>query len=242
MIFRQLFIKILLFFLLTLVSRTAWSQSEVTTFGLQLKPIISAELMNTGPQIEKVGDIEFTIEPGTGYAFGMVIRKGLNKQFSLETGINYSRRNFGLRITEDSTGFEGNSDFSYVIYEIPLLALIYVRLGENTYLNNAFGLNLNFLPSDWESFDTYFEHYSARRSWIMPALQANVGFEYRTYESGYWYLGFSFHRPFNTITVAGVLYKEDQLVKESAFFDIRGNYLTLDLRYFFYEPPNYRRR
>lgn len=231
-----------LFSLLFLLCSSLWSQSNITTVGIQIKPIISGEFLNTGPQSQKVGDIEFTITPTNGYAFGMVVRKGFNDQFSFESGINYSRRNFDLRITEDSTNFEGNSDFSYVIYEVPILGLIYVRLGERTYLNTAFGLNLNFLPSDWESFDTYFEHYSARSYWVMPALQANVGFEYRTYESGFLYLGFSFHRPFSNITEAGVLYKEGQNVKETVFFDVLGNYLTLDLRYFFHEPAQRTRR
>jgi len=224
------------------LSSLAIAQSNITTVGIQVKPIISAEFLNTGPQSEKLGDVEFTITPTNGFAFGMVIRKGLNDQFSIETGINYSRRNYDLRITEDSTSFVGNSDFSYVIYEIPVLGLIYVRLGERTYLNNAFGINLNFLPSDWESFDTYFEHYSSRSYWVVPALQANVGFEYRTYESGFLYFGFSYHQPFNNITTAGVLYKQDQIVKEVAFFDISGNYLTIDLRYFFHEKAEKRKR
>ena len=224
------------------LSSFLWAQSNITTVGIQFKPIISGELFNTGPQTQKAGQIEFTIDPSTGYAFGMVIRKGFNDQFSLETGINYTRRNYDLSIAVDSTGFVGNSDFSYVIYEIPVLGLIYVRLGERTYLNNAFGVNLNFLPSDWESFDTYFEHYSARTYWVIPALQANVGFEYRTRESGFFYAGFSFHRPFTEITRAGVLYKEDNLPKETVYFDILGNYLTLDLRYFFHEDPERKRR
>lgn len=228
----------LLFFTMTQLN----AQSNITTVGIQIKPIISAQFLNTGPQVERAGDIEFTITPTNGYSFGMVIRKGFNDQFSLETGINYTRRNYDLKITEDSTSFVGNSDFSYVIYEIPLLGLIYVQLGEKTFLNTAFGLNLNFLPSDWESFDTYFVHYSDRTYWVMPALQVNVGFEYRTYESGFLYAGFSLHRPFNTITTAGVLYKDDQVVKETVFFDIRGNYLTLDLRYFFHEDPERKRK
>ena len=240
------FPKSLVFFisLLGLMPLGIFAQSNITTVGIQLKPIISADFLNTGPQNEKIGDIDFTIEPTNGFAFGMVIRKGFNDQFSLETGINYSRRNYDLRITEDSTGFEGNSDFSYVIYEVPLLALIYVRLGENTYLNNAFGINLNFLPSDWETADYYFEHYSARSYWVVPALQANVGFEYRTYESGFLYLGFSYHQPFSNITTAGVLYKDNinEPPKETAFFDIQGNYLTIDLRYFFHEPAKRQRR
>jgi len=234
----------LIIFLTGLITFGSSAQSNITTVGIQLKPIISSEFLNTGPQSERVGAIDFTIEPSNGFAFGMVVRKGLNDQFSIESGINYSRRNYNLTIREDSANFLGESEFSYVIYEIPILALIYVRLGENTYLNNAFGLNLNFLPSDWETSDFYFQHYSARSYWVVPALQANVGFEYRTRESGFLYLGFSFHQPFTNITEAGVLYRDTDnfIEKERTFFDIQGNYLTLDLRYFFHEPAKRQRR
>lgn len=234
------------FFVLSVcLSFGLFAQKQITTFGLQFKPILSSELINTGPQSEKVGDIGFEISPRGGYSFGMVVRKGFNEQFSLETGINYTRRNFGLNITEDSTGFSESSDFRYIIYEVPILGLIYIQLGQNTYMNTAFGASLNFLPSDWESFDDYFIHYSQRESWVIPSLLANVGFEYRTRESGYWYLGFSLHRPFMNLTEAGVGYTERDYtreIKESAFFGISGNYLTIDLRYFFHEPPEWKQQ
>tara|TARA_B100001109_G_scaffold255888_1_gene262274 strand:+ start:10857 stop:11591 length:735 start_codon:yes stop_codon:yes gene_type:complete len=221
------------------------AQKEITTFGIQFKPILSSELINTGPQTQQEGDINFTIEPRAGYAFGMVIRKGFNDQFSLETGINYTQRNFKLSISEDSTGFNGSSSFKYVIYEIPVLALIYIRLGENTYMNTAFGASIDLLPSDWETIGDYYQHFSQRKSWLLPSLLANVGFEYRTYDKGYYYLGLSYHRPFTNITTAGVAYTTTdipRLEKESAFFDILGNYLTIDLRYFFHEKPQYKQR
>lgn len=216
------------------------AQQEITTFGLQFKPIISSEIINTGPQSLKQGAINFTIEPNQGYSFGMVIRKGFNKQFSFETGINYSKRNYKLNITNDTLVFNGKSDFSYVIYEIPALALIYVQMGRNVYLNTAFGMAANFLPSSWESNDYYFNHFSERKSWIVPSLLANIGTEYRTYDKGYFYFGFSYHRPFANITRAGVGYVENRLEKETAFFDITGNYLTIDLRYFFHEDPEWK--
>ncbi len=219
-----------------------FSQKRITTFGIQFKPIISSEIINTGAQTNKVNGISFTIKPNQGYSFGMVVRKGLSKQLSIESGINFSRRNFGLSIQDDSSNFRGESEFSYVIYEIPILGLVYVQMGKNSYLNTAFGTTLNFLPSDWDSFDFYFEHFSERRSWIVPSLLANIGFEYRTYDKGYLYFGFSYHRPFSSISEAGVLYKQDRIEKARSFFDISGNYLTIDLRYFFHEPPEYKKK
>ena len=218
------------------------AQQKVTTVGIQFKPILSSELINTGPQTEKVGNIGFELKPKGGYSFGMVVRKGLTKQLSIESGINFSRRNYDLSITNDSLNFNGTSDFSYIIYEIPIMGLVYVQLGQQTYLNTAFGVAFNFLPSDWDSYDYYFEHYSARKSWVLPSLLANIGFEYRTYEKGYFYLGFSYNRPFSEITTAGVLYKIDNAEQARTFFDVNGSYLTLDLRYFFNEPPDNKNR
>ncbi len=199
-------------------------------------------MINTGPQTNTEGNVNFKLEPSGGNSFGAVIRKGISKQISIETGINITRRNFDLTINEDSTNFQGTSGFKYIIYEIPILGLVYVQLGEKTFLNTAFGLSLNFLPSDWESFDYYFEHYSARRSWVVPSLLANIGFEYRTYDKGFFYVGISYNRPFTEITTAGVLYKVDQDVQETTFFEVSGNYLTIDLRYFFNEPTKNRNR
>lgn len=218
------------------------AQKEVTTFGLQFKPIISSEIINTGPQTIKQGAVSFTIEPNQGYSFGMVIRRGITDQFSFESGINYTKRNFNLSLLNDTLDLDGNSKFSYVIYEIPVMGLIYVQLGENLYLNTAFGASLNFLPSSWESFDTYFNHFSQRKSWIVPSLLANMGVEYRTRKDGTFYAGFSYHRPFSELTTAGVGYIEDKLEKEAVFFDITGNYLTIDLRYFFHEDPLWKQK
>ena len=240
-------LKSFLLFLICVLAcySTAFSQKQLTTFGIQFKPIISANIMGTGPQEKQEGDIKFTITPSGGYNFGMVIRKGFDEQFSLESGININRRNYGLSISEDSTGFVGKSDFKYMIYELPIMGLIYVKLGEQFYMNAAFGAALNFLPSDWRSYDDYFLHYSTRKSWIVPALLTNLGFEYRTKKSGFFYLGASFHRPFTKIATAGVGFREvnpPRTIKEKAFFDISGNYLTVDLRYFFQESSKWKQQ
>ena len=237
--------KIVVYVLVSLficVSLQINAQEKVTTFGLQFKPIISSELINTGPQTNQVDNIEFEIEPKSGYSFGMVIRQGLTKQLSIESGINFSRRNYRLNISDDSLNFSGTSEFRYIIYEIPIMGLVYVQLGEQFFLNTAFGASFNFLPSNWDSFDYYFEHFSARKSWVVPSLLANVGFEYRTYDKGYFYLGFSYNRPFSEITTAGVLYKIDNVEQARTFFDVNGSYLTIDLKYFFHEPRSKQNR
>ena len=234
--------RYILLFIISFLVQEVIAQKGVTTFGLQIKPIISSEIINTGPETIKEGAINFTLEPNQGYSFGMVIRRGITDQISFESGINYTKRHYNLNITNDTLNFDGKSNFSYVIYQIPALAFIYVQLGQKLYLNTAFGASLNFLPSSWDSYDTYFTHFSKRKSWIVPSLLANVGFEYRTRKDGIFYLGFSYHRPFSKITTAGVGYVEDRIQKEAAFFDVTGNYLTIDLRYFFHEEPLWKQK
>lgn len=221
------------------------AQKKVTTFGLQFKPIISSEIVNTGPLFNQEGEIGFEIAQNGGFNFGMVIRKGFTDQISLETGINYTRRTYDLTISDDTSGFSETSSFRYIIYEIPVTGMVNVQLGRQSFLNTSFGVAFNFLPSDWESADSYFQHISFRKSWVIPSLLANMGFEYRTQEKGFYYVGFSYHRPFGNITDALVAYQTPDEFgipreRERSVFEILGNYLTIDLRYFFHEDPERR--
>lgn len=228
--------------LLNFIFFSNYAQYDVPQLGIQYKPIISADIIGTGQETIQSGNINFQLQPNNGFSFGMLIRQRVSKQINLESGINYTKRNFDLTISNDTNGFVGESDFSYIIYELPITALVFVQVGELTYLNSALGVSLNFLPSDWESFDTYFTHFSNRESWIIPSLLANFGAEYRSRDGGTYYAGLSFHLPFNDLTVAGVGYRENNLEKENAFFDVSGNYFTLDLRYYFKEDPSWKQK
>jgi hypothetical protein len=102
----------------------------------------------------------------------------------------------------------------------------------------SLGLSLDFFPSDVQSSDEYFKHYGTRKSWLGESVLANLGYEYRTEKSGYFYIGASYHRPFNDIYYSTVAYYRDHNHYTSGQqFLISGNYLTLDLRYFFHEDP-----
>jgi hypothetical protein len=230
----------LVFFLFTLVGN-AFAQKDVTTFGIQLKPIIPMSIIGFNEETIDANNVDFNLSSQPGFSFGMVARRGFTKMFSVEGGINYTKRNYDLIITDGN--FEGKSNFSFLSYDIPLLALIYIQLGENTFLNTAFGASIDFYPSDLETSDDYFRHSTYRKEWVVPSLLANVGFEYRTYKSGYFYIGASYHRPFSNIGQTDVGYyrnkNSNDVLNYDAFadFNLDGSYLTLDLRYFFHEDP-----
>jgi len=214
----------------------AIAQERVLTFGIQYKPIVPVNYFTTNTSVLQNG-VDFTIKQKFGFSGGMVIRKGFSKRWSLEAGINLVKRNFEITITDESSAFTGTSKFSSMSYELPVLGLLYIQLSDEIYMNTAFGFSIDFFPSDIGSEDVFYDHYSLRKSWVQPSLLANVGYEFRTKKRGYFYLGISFHRPFFSIYYSNVEYLENGKELEEIDTELKGDYLTLDLRYFFHEDP-----
>jgi hypothetical protein len=224
-------------------------QMDVTTFGVQFKPIIPSRFFNSGVEEVSGAQYQLTKTPRLGYNFGMVIRRGFTDLFSLEVGINYTRRRFDLRVQDASESIDEELSFIYTAYEIPLQGLLYVQLGEEIWMNAAGGFSIDMYPSDLFSATSVrrdaviydIEQRTLRSNWVQIALIANYGFEWRTKEDGIFYLGASYHRPFNDMALTRVTYKIDNLpfVEEVS---LNGSYLTLDLRYFFHEDPERRRK
>ena len=213
-----------------------FSQEKVTTFGIQLKPIVPVEFFNAGTQTKTVNNIEYINQPKFGMSFGMVIRKGLTKNLSIETGLNFLKRNYGLMINDVDASFESIYDFSIVNYEIPVLLLAYVELGRNTFMNVAGGASLDLYPTPLFVQDESFTNAVNRAHWLQPSLLANIGWEYRSDKSGYFYVGASLHRPFTNIFTEYVTYKGvDGNRLEEETFELSVSYFTIDLRYFFHE-------
>ena len=172
----------------------------------------------------------------------MVIRHQINKTFSLESGLNYTQRNFKLSITNNAINLSDFTDFSMRSYEFPIQLLTYVRASENWYLNIAFGISHNVLASNIFSYgeekNDFFFQNTYRKNGGYSALLANVGMEYRTESKGYYYFGTSLHRAWKAI---GRIYPEyddkTNIFNEDKefYFDMLGNFVTIDLRYFFTE-------
>lgn len=224
-------------------------QERVTTLGVQLKPMIPSKFFGTSR--ESSGNGEFTADfvPTLGLNFGMVVRHGLTKMWSFETGINLVQRNYHIDFTTPSVPFVSRIGFRLVGYEVPVQALVYVKLGEQLWMNASGGFSLDMYPSDVYSTSTWrkdtlvvdFTQNTYRRRWIQMAVLANYGFEWRTKDRGYLYAGASFHRPFQDIALTGALL-EINSNPSSLYYPLSGSYLTFDLRYFFHEDPERRRK
>jgi len=236
-----MYLKLLLYVLLIFNVLVVRSQERVTTFGIQIKPIIPSELFNTGVQEVDQNNVFFTLKPKPGISFGMVIRKGLTKTLSLETGINYLSRGYELTIDDQDLQFSETSSYKLVNYEIPISLLVYIKLSRYMYMNASGGVSLDIYPSDLYTYSENFQNDVVVYNWIRPSLIANIGWEYRTEESGYFYIGGSYHRPFSYMAKEIVWYNGNGR-DERLDFDLVGNYITIDFRYFFHEDPEKKKR
>ncbi|MCI1753320.1 MAG: hypothetical protein LKM36_10775 [Flavobacteriales bacterium] len=219
--------------------QTAQAQLGVTTFGIQLKPVIPFGFFDPVTTLEQ-GTLASTVELKGGMAFGMVVRTGLTKAISLEVGIDQITRRYDVALSNDTNAYNGSTQIRFVGYEVPVTCLVYIRLGEKTWMNNALGLSMDFYPSDAvRNFDAG-QVYYYRRNWAQLGVVGNIGVEYRTEKSGYFYLGGTFHRPFQDLALAEVIwtdqYQNYRPYSMSKF--INGSYLTVDLRYYFHEDPD----
>lgn len=220
------------------------SQPKIITVGFQYKPIVPSRFFRSGEMYFSQNNIDYYILPKMSFSGGMVIRKGFTKNFSLESGINYVKRNYDLKVENKNLSFLSERNFSIVGYEVPTLGLVFIRLGEKMFMDAAFGASVDFFPSDVGTNDYYTSHdikiesiaIRNRNRWIQASLLANIGYEYRTDKSGYFYFGSSFHRPFAYSYLANVKYINGSIT-EKISAEITGNYLTFDFRYFFHQDP-----
>jgi len=227
----------LIFALVFLLALGVKSQVTRTTFGVQYKPIIPAAYFNSTEIIKNSGSYDFNLKPKYSNSFGMVIRHKINATFSIESGLNYTQRNFKLAIKNSKLNLDDVTDFGMRSYELPIQLLAYVQASEYWYVNVTFGISHNILASNifssGEENQNYFQN-TLRKSGGYQALLANIGMEYRPEEKGYYYFGTSLHRPWKAI---GRVFPEyDDFNKDKEFsLDLLGNFVTLDFRYFFAE-------
>lgn len=226
---KHIFLYLVVFLL---SSQIASSQKGVITFGLQYKPILPLKILNVSDLELSENGLDVTISPQLGTNFGAIIRRGFTRSLSLESGINYNRRNFKMEATLDDT-LSGKLNFGVVTYEIPIQGLVYVRLSKQFYMNVATGLSINFRASDVGKVSDDFNFSQTTRVQVINlAYIANIGFEYRTKKDGYFYLGASLtnlFRPLGKITARS----EVEFNQKNVIGDLSGNYISVDLRYFF---------
>lgn len=234
---------------LLLATLPAGAQEGVVTFGLQFRPLIPNEFVNFR-EVESFGEgITGIWEPRPSLNFGGVIRYGITRSISIESGINLVRRNYLVTAIAEDLGVNESLRSRWAGYEVPIQALYYVKLSDKLWMNASGGLSIDMYPSNTFSStniqsDTVFyqvEQFTLRRSWVQLALQVNYGFEYRTKDQGYFYIGATYHQPFSDMALSETVIRWQNGIRRT-ITPLTGSYFTIDLRYFFHEDPDTRKK
>ncbi len=233
-------VRTLVFLLLLFVQINAMTQEGVTTFGIQYNPIIPNRLIGMYSQDFVDTPMVARMQQKFGNHFGGIVRHGFTKNFSMETGLSFTQRNFNLFYEIEDSGFSEKNDVRIPCYSVPLSGLVFIRLGDQFYMNTSLGVAMTLYPSAVQVFtevtntNYHFLMEAVYKSKVQGALLANLGFEYRTEKSGYLYFGATYNLPFAPICAAalGFEYSGGDFV---AVDWIPGSFLTLDLRYYFNE-------
>ncbi len=149
--------------------------------------------------------------------------------------MNFVKRNYDINIiTNDTTNYIQNSTLKFIGYEIPVLALVFIRIADKIHMHNAFGICNNFYPSDVVTGEKI--NILGRRAGFLAFMQtsllANVGFEYRTEKDGTFYIGGTYQYHFKDMLQIE-FHDEDIYGKPDAITTISGNYFVLNLKYYF---------
>ena len=221
----------------------ASAQKGVTTLGFQYKPIVPNPIIGMYEQRFDVDEYFLSsVKQRYGFSFGAIVRQGITKNISLETGLGFTRRNYLLDFAVPDSGYAEQNNVRFIGYEIPISALVFIQLGKQVFMNTSLGVAMNYFPSEVKTVvslgsNEYFSQEAARLNRVQGSMIANIGFELRTRESGYFYLGGSYNLPFADIITFAMSY-EYSGGKALAIDNISGSYLTVDFRYYFHEKPN----
>jgi hypothetical protein len=214
-----------------------FSQKKGTTFGFQIKPIIPVNYFNAGPQTVSDSLVEINIKPKTGFSFGVLIRQEISKSIAIEAGISSVKRNYDVEAKGLTDNRSDKTDFSFLSYQIPIQGLFYIQLSEQIFMNTTAGVGIDMYPSDIKSKGENFllNNQTSRFQNFNLSLLANLGFEYRTEKNGTFYIGASFNGPFKAIAKSFYTYNYVDSKNTTVSSLLNGNYITLDLRFFFPE-------
>ncbi len=223
---------------LSTVTLSQYRQQPENFFGFQFKPLIPLGIVGDRPFDMEEQDFTTTVTPIYGYSYGAAVRVGLSELLAIETGINYSKRNFRANYALPDSNVFAEDELSFINFEIPVNFLVYIKLGESLYMNTSIGGSANYNPSNIRSLTNpngqhLFIFEGRRRSFFNFHTNANVGFEYRTRKSGIFYLGISGRIPFSPLMTVASEYRYDTYSVVS-YGSVQGATFALDLKYFFH--------
>lgn len=233
-----LFVFLLCIFCINSAKSQIYRTKPENFFGVQVKPLIPFGLVGDKAFDIKEDGFETNISPLVGYSYGGVVRIGLTELLAIETGINYTRRNYRASYSVPDSNVYAQDELGYVSFDIPINFLVYIKLGQQLYMNVGIGASGNFNASNIRSLinpeGKHLFIFEGRRLHFFDFnANADVGFEYRTPNSGTVYLGLSGRVPFSPTLAIASEYRNGTS-KTISYGMVEGSTFSLSLKYFFH--------
>ncbi|WP_343634202.1 outer membrane beta-barrel protein [Fluviicola sp.] len=235
-------ISITLFCILSFLSVAQKQKKErfPSYFGITASPVIPNNFIGAVHTrfTNDSGSMTADFHNKWGFTFGGTIRIGLSKYISLETGISQVRRVYQISVSIPDSNIYDSQKLTFINYDLPVNALFYVPLTKKWLADASLGVSLTHYPSNAQ--DTM---YPAPKRTIFVqgrrtertyfALNAGIGFEYRTSKAGTFFLGFGAKVPVKPPFFGVSIFKHSgNGNKLSAYKPIEAGYFTIDFRYF----------
>lgn len=206
-------------------------------FGVHIKPVFGSSYLTTGIQTVAQNGYTVSTRQYPGYSFGGTLRKGITNLIAFETGLNYTQRNIQISMSIADSNLSAKDSLRFVTFDIPLNALVYIKLSEKFFANAAMGFALCYKPSNVQTICypgglNILTNVGRVKRLTSIELNANLGFEYRTTKSGFFYFGGSVRIPTTELYVLSSQHKY-QGYTNTINTKISGAYMALDFRYFF---------
>ena len=170
---------------------------------------------------------------------GATVRAGITKLIAFETGINLIHRNFYLNMSVADSNQYADRDLGFLTYDIPLNCLIYIKLNKSWYANASLGIAASYKPSTIGAVNNTADNHSFIHTGYVDYkkkftadFNGNIGFEFRSKKSGFFYLGGAVQIPLSSLFILAGMYKYQgyELVAAS---NVNGSFLSVDLKFFF---------
>ena len=215
---------------------TAQNQDKKTTFGIQFKPLTEGGFLGSSQLDLKNNIFQSVFNQKKGSSFGAILRFPVWRNLYIETGLTQIKRNYTVNYKTLDSNFIASKDLSFTSHDIPLNALIFIKINELFYLNTALGVSFVHNPSNVASQIKYgnnilFKAEGRKRSSFAMEFNVTSGLEYRNTKYGSYYLGLSGRIPFKPIFDVATMYQNFG-TKEILYGSISGTYVSIDLRYF----------
>ncbi len=225
---------------LTIAQQKLTTSKYPTYFGICASPVIPNDFIGAkNTYFEDVtGAMQTTFTNKIGYTFGGIIRIGITKNISIETGLSQVRRVYNAQVNIPDSGIYRSQELAFVNYDVPINGMIHIQLDRKWFINANLGIAINHYPSDvrdsiivGQGKSIYVEGRRTNRTYF--SMNAGIGFEYRTEKSGILYFGAGAKVPFRPTLFGVSIFNQSGIGnKIVAYEPITAGYFTLDVRYY----------